>query len=137
MGSVELLLCFLLSLLRGEEVAEAVEVFLHDDAEALGVERRLGEVTVVGLIIDLEGEVAVGVEEVLHVEVADERRGGLLGIVAIAELAIDEQPVVKHPAVYNSLIFSIMPSLVSSRDVSAEVPVVVLDKLVDERVDLR
>ena len=63
---------FLLARLRGEEVAEAVEVLLHDDAEALGVERRLGEVTIVGLVIDLQGEVAVGVEVVLHVKIADE-----------------------------------------------------------------
>ena len=36
-----------------EEIAEAVEVFLHDDADALRVERRVGELAVVGLVVGL------------------------------------------------------------------------------------
>ena len=47
-------------LLPAEEVAQAVEVFLHDDAYALGVHGGTGEVAVVGLVVDLQGEVAVG-----------------------------------------------------------------------------
>ena len=62
----------LFPLLGGKEVAETVEVFLHDDAEALGVERRLGEVTVVGHVVHLHREVTIRQEQVLDVEVADE-----------------------------------------------------------------
>ena len=136
LGSGLFIAFLLFPLLGGEEVAETVEVFLHDDAETLGVERRLGEVTVVGLVVDLQGKVAVGVEEVLQVEVADERRGGLLGIVAIAELSVEQQTVVEHTAVDGALVLSIVPSFVASGDVGPEVPVVVLDDLREELVDL-
>ena len=67
-----LLLVLLAGSLGGKEVAEAVEVLFHDEADALGVERRSGEVAVVGLVVNLQGQVAIGVEEVLDVEVADE-----------------------------------------------------------------
>ena len=63
MVNLELLfLVFVLALLLDrEEVAKSVEVFLHDETDALGVERRLGEITVVGLVVHLQGQVAVGV----------------------------------------------------------------------------
>lgn len=123
LGSGLFIAFLLFPLLGGEEVAETVEVFLHDDAEALGVEGRLGEVTVVGLVVDLQGKVAVGVEEVLQVEVADERRGGLLGIVAIAELSVEQQTVVEHAAVDGALVLSIVPAFVAGGDIGAEIPV--------------
>ena len=96
-----------------EEVADAVEVAFHDESDALGVERRAGEVAVVGLVIDLEGEVAVRGEEVAYIEVADERGRRLYGIVAVAELAVDEQAVVEHSAADESFVFGIVPPLVS------------------------
>ena len=61
----------------------------------------------------------------------------MCGVVAIAELSVYQQAVVQHASVYYSLVFCIMPALVSCRYVGTEVPVVVLDKLVDECVYLR
>ena len=51
--------CLLLALTAMEEIAEAVEVALHDESDALRVERGTGEVAVVGLVVDLKGKVAV------------------------------------------------------------------------------
>ena len=58
------------------------------------VERVAREIAVVGLVIDLDGEVSAGSEQVLQVDIADERGGGV-GVVAIAKLAVDEQSVVE------------------------------------------
>ena len=42
-----------------EEIAEAVEVFLHDEAETLRVQTVARKIAVVGLIVHAYGEVAV------------------------------------------------------------------------------
>lgn len=89
-----LFILLLLLALDAEEVCEVGKVFLQNEAEALGVQARAREVTVVGLVIDLDGEVSAGSEQVLQVEIADERGGGV-GVVAIAKLAVDEQSVVE------------------------------------------
>lgn len=48
----------LLLALDAEEVCEVGKVFLQNEAEALGVQARAREVTVVGLVIDLDGDAA-------------------------------------------------------------------------------
>ena len=119
----------LLLALGVEEVVPAAEVFLHDDTDALGVERGAGEVSVVGLVVDLEGEVAVREEEVTDVEVANEGGAGCGGVVTIAELAVDEQSVVKQSAVDDAFVLGIVPAFVACGYVGTEVPVVALDDL--------
>ena len=51
-GLFLILLAFLLY--AEEDFTETVEIALELDADALGVERRLGEVAVVGLIVGLQ-----------------------------------------------------------------------------------
>ena len=77
------------------------------------VEARLREVAVVGLVIHLQCQVAIGVEQVLQVEVADERRVGLCHVVPIAELSVEQQSVIEHTSVHDALIFGIVPAFVA------------------------
>ena len=53
-----------------EEFVPTVEVFLIDETNALSSEGRLGEIAVVGLVINLQCQVAVWYEQVAHVKVA-------------------------------------------------------------------
>ena len=121
---------------RSKEVADPVEVLFHDKTDALGVHARLGEVAVVGLVVHLEGEIAVGVKQILHIEVADERRGGLRGVVAIAELSVEQEPVVEHAAVDDALVLGVVPAFVAGGDIGAEIPVLILDQCAEQGVDL-
>ena len=102
------------------------EVFLHDKTNALSVQAGAREISVVCLIVDLEGEVAAGVQQIADVEVADERRCGLRGIVTIAKLSVDKQAVVEHTSIDDSLVLGIVPAFCACRYVGTEVPVVVL-----------
>ena len=95
-----------------EQIAETVEVLLEDEADALRIERVAGEIAVVGLVVDVDAEVAVGEDEVAHVEVADKRLRGI-GVVAVTELTVEQQAVVEQTATEQSLIFSVVPSLVA------------------------
>ena len=83
------LFLFLLLLFDAEEIAEAVEVFLHDEAETLRVQTVARKIAVVGLIVHAYGEVAAREDEVAEVKIADETLRGIR-IVAITELAIEE-----------------------------------------------
>jgi hypothetical protein len=89
------LFLFLLLLFDAEEIAEAVEVFLHDEAETLRVQTVARKIAVVGLIVHAYGEVAVREDEVAEVKIADETLRGIR-IVAITELAIEKQAVVEQ-----------------------------------------
>ena len=129
--------CFSFTSARSKEVAKAVEILFHDDTDTLGVQARLGEIAVVGLVIHLQGEVAVGVEQVLQVEVTDERWVGAGGIVAIAELSVEQEPVVEHATVDDAFVLGVVPAFVTRSDVGTEIPVVVLDECVQQGVDLR
>ena len=127
---------FLFLLFDVKKVVPSVEILLHDEADALRVKAGTGEVAVVGLIVDFQGKVSVGEEEIANVKIADKRRGGGIDIVAIAELAIDKQAVVEHTTTDKSLIFSVVPTLVACRNVGTEVPVVALDDLSEHGIDL-
>ena len=62
---VFILFFFLFALfLDSKEVSQAGEVFFHDESHALSVEAVACEVSVVGLVVDMDGEVAVGEDEV-------------------------------------------------------------------------
>ena len=63
---------FFLFSLDTKQFAPSVEVFLHDESHALRVQAVLDEVAVVGLVVHLYCQVAVGEEQVADVEVADE-----------------------------------------------------------------
>ena len=119
------LFLFLLLLFDAEEIAEAVEVFLHDEAETLRVQTVARKIAVVGLIVHAYGEVAVREDEVAEVEIADETLRGIR-IVAITELAIEEQAVVEQLAAQNALIFGIVETFIARRYVGTEIPVVAL-----------
>ena len=84
-----LFLFHLLLLFDAEEIAEAVEVFLHDETETLRVQTVARKIAVVGLIVHAYGEVAVREDEVAEVKITDETLRGIR-IVAITELAIEE-----------------------------------------------
>ena len=116
---------------------KTIEVFLDDKADALGVQTGSGEVAVVGLVVDLQGKVAIVGEQVAYVEVADERGRLLGGVVAVAELSVDEQTMVEHLPAHGALVLGVAPPLVASRDVGTEVPVVGLQHLREHLVDLR
>ena len=86
------------------------EVGLHDNAQSLRVEAVACEVAVVRLVVDVDGQVAVREQQVLHVEVADEVVG-CVRVVAIAELSVEEQAVVEQFARQNSLILSVVKTV--------------------------
>ena len=88
------------------------------------------------MVIHLHGEVAIGEEQVLQIEVADERWSSLCGVIAITELSVEDQTVVEHASVDDAFVFCIVPAFITCRDVSTEVPVVVLDDLSEQGVDL-
>ena len=71
-----------------------VEVFFHDDTDTLCVESIAREVSFVGLVIDLDGDVAVVSKQVPDVEVADECGCGIW-VVAVAKLSVDGEAVVE------------------------------------------
>ena len=83
------------SLLVEEKVAESVEILLHNDTDALRVQTVAGEVAVVGLVIYIHCQIAVGEEQIAQVEVADEACRGV-SLVAIAELSVYQKPVVEQ-----------------------------------------
>ena len=83
------LFLFLLLLFDAEEIAKTIEIFLHDETEALRVQTVARKIAVGGLIVHAYGEVAVREDEVAEVEIADETLRGIR-IVAITELAIEE-----------------------------------------------
>ena len=99
------------------------------------VETVAREVAVVGLIVDSQGKVAVGLEEIAQVEVADETGSGGC-IVSISELSIEEKPVVEEPATDESFIFGVVPTFVARGDVCAEVPIGAVDHGAEDIVDL-
>ena len=91
---------FSVSSLLGDEQSEhippTVEVPFHGDADALGRQGGFGEVAVVGLAVGFQTHVPVSCQQPLQVEISDEVsvRGGL--VVAVTEIAIDEQAVVEQ-----------------------------------------
>ena len=127
---------FLLFLFPLEQFLEVGEVFLHNNAEPLCVQRVAREVAVVGTIVEVECHIAIWHEQILDVEIADECRcvGG--NVVAIAELAVDEQAVVEQAARQYAFVFGIAEAIVSGGYVCAKVPVVVVYNVRQHGVDL-
>ena len=78
-----------------EEILPRIEILFHNQTDALRVQTVLGEIAVVGLIVYFDGKIAAWEEQVANVEVANKAGSGI-GIVAIAELSVDEQSVVEQ-----------------------------------------
>ena len=57
-----------------EQFAEVGEVFFHYHANTLCVQRVACKVAVVGSVVEVQGYVSVGQEQVFYVEVSDESR---------------------------------------------------------------
>ena len=98
---------------NSEQVAQAVEVFLKDEAESLSIEAVSCKIPVVRLVVYSDGKVAVWQQQVSDVEVANKTRCGI-GVVPVAELSVYEQPVVEQSSAEQSLVFCVVPSLVAS-----------------------
>ena len=95
------------------------EFFLEDDTDALGVQGGAGEVSVVALIINLQGNGSFGGEDILQTEVADEVLGVLHDVVSVAELPVEDKAVIEHPAAEKSFVFGIAESVSTWRDVGS------------------
>ena len=93
----------MLSLACGEQT---LELALEDQTDALCVERSLGEIAVVGLVVALYADV-VG-KEISDVEVADEV-GGIHRVLAIAEVSVDEQAVVEETSFEDTFELHVFP----------------------------
>ena len=119
-----------------EDVAQVVEVFLQDQSYALRGQRVAGEIAVVGLVVDAEGDVAAREEEVTDVEVADEGAFVFRHVVAVAELSVEEEAIVEHASGEHPLVFGVVEALVAGGDVGSEVPVVVFHDVGQHGVDL-
>ena len=92
----------------------------------MGVETIAGEIAVVGFVVDLDGKVSVGVDEVSQVKVAHEARSSI-GVVAVSELSVYEETVVEQSSAEHTFIFCIVPSLIACGYVCAKVPIAVID----------
>ena len=72
---------------------------LNDKAETLRIERILGEIAVIGLIIDPDRKVTIRQQKVTNVEISNKSLRGSGGIVSISELSVDEQAVIEKRAI--------------------------------------
>ena len=95
-----------------EKFAPGIEILLHHEADALCVQTAACEVAVVGLVIHLHGEVSVWQKQIAYVEVSNERCR-CIGVVAITELAINQQSVVQQSTRQQALIFCVVPTFIA------------------------
>ena len=122
------LLCPTIALSPEEQVRDTLEVLLHYYTQALSIKAVAREVAVICLVVDINGKVAIGEEQILDVEVANETGCGII-VVTIAELTVYEQTVVKQTTRKQSFVFSIIEALSSSRNIGTEIPVVVINHI--------
>mgnify|MGYP004419949681 CR=1 FL=1 len=115
----------LLFLFDSEQVLQTVEVFLHDETEALCVKTVTGKVTVVCLVVHSDSQITIWENEVSHVKITDETLCGIR-IVAIAKLTIEQQAVIEQLATQDTLILGIIEAFVTRRNICTEIPVVTL-----------
>lgn len=80
-----------------QEGGKGVEILAQDDADTLGGQGRAQVIVlVVVAVIGFQAEVARTVKEVFKLEVSD-KLVGVQALVAIAEIAVEKQPVVEQP----------------------------------------
>lgn len=96
------------------------KLLLEDDAYALSVERVASEISVVCLVIYLQGDCATLGEQILEREIAYETLRVVLDIVAIAELSVEEQTVVEESTTEQTFVLGIAEALVAWGYVGSE-----------------
>ena len=99
------------------------------------IERGLHEVAVVGLVVGLEGNIAVGGEQVFHGDIADETALCIV-FLSVAEVAAYQQTVVQQFAAQQALHIHVSPSVVASLQVGANAPFAVSYGVCNELVEL-
>ena len=72
---------------------------LNDKAETLRIERILGEIAVIGLIIDPDCKVTIRQQKVTNVEISNKSLRGNGGIVSKSELSVEEKTVIEKRAI--------------------------------------
>ena len=80
---------FFLLLTNTEEGFPILKIFLHDEAYTLCGKRVTGEITIAGLVVNVNTEVAIRCDEITKVKVSNKRCGGSV-IISITELTINE-----------------------------------------------
>ena len=123
-------------LLEIEQFLQTAEILFKNQSNALCVQTGACEIPVVCLIIHLDGGIARWCKQVSYIKVADKFGGGGACVVSIAKLSVDKQAVIEQSSAEQSLIFRIVPTFVTSRNVGFDVPVVTLDDRVEHVVDL-
>ena len=111
-----------------EQLIPFIEILFEDDAYPLGGEVGLGIIPVVCLVIRFQAYVAGAVHKPIGFEVAHEIGVGHR-VVAVAEVAVDEQSVVQQLSGEHRLELHIGPAFFSGTEICAEVPVVAVDDL--------
>ena len=93
------------------------------------------EVSVIGLIIHLDGQIATRQEQISDVEITN-KGGRSVWVVPVTKLPVDEQAVVQQSSTEQSFILGIVESFGAGGDVGADVPVGVVDDGIQHVVDL-
>ena len=106
-------------LLTSKQCAKIGKVTLEGDANALRSERGLGEVTVVGLAIWAQTDVATRREKVTDVKVTYEV-GSVSRIITITKVSVDKQTIVEQTALKQTIDLHIVPSLRAWHEVCAK-----------------
>ena len=116
-----------------EYVPPRIEVAFQAYAYALRGDGRFGEVAVVGFAVGFQAYVSAGGEQPLHVEIADEI-ACCGGIVAIAEVSIDEQAVVQQASRKQAFHVHVAPTHFAGAEVGADIPIAVVPEYVGEHL---
>ena len=91
------LYCYISFPFQSKQFHQRVEIFFQYYTYTLRVQRRLGEVSVIRLVVHFQSNIAVRQEQVIDVEVTYERCCGILAV-AIAELSVYYEAVVEKAA---------------------------------------
>ena len=93
------------------------------------------KVSVIGLIVHLDGQIATRQEQISDVEITNKGGRGI-GVVPVAKLPVDEQAVVQQSPTEQSFILGIIESFGTRGDVGTKIPVGVIDNGIQHVVDL-
>ena len=93
------------------------------------------KVSVIGLIIHLDGQIATRQEQISDVEITDESGRGVW-IVPVTKLPVDEQTIVQQSSTEQSFILGVIESFSTRGDVGSKIPVGVVDDGIQHVVDL-
>ena len=77
-----------------EKFPQSSKVFLYINTYSLRGEGITRKVSVVGVIVEINGEIAIGDKEIFYVEISDEWRCVGCHIISVTEFAVYNQTVV-------------------------------------------